>query len=223
MTSKKTTTPEPKERADNVKQCDALGILSIVFAVLARIPLIGRFFFAAALVLAIISIVQGKKKAICGLVGLGLTIAMLIFKVIVIVGFIGTGSKMIKKGMNMAFEEMPHIIAKEQLPGTIKYLEEYKKEYDKYPEKLADLAKIDDDAIEMTIDPMGITDIMSMAFVEKEVSEENALELMPQFYYKKLDEGYYLFSKGKDQEAYTDDDIMPDMSRVMSDVGLQLP
>ena len=70
------------------KPCGALGILSIVFAVLAWIPFIGWFFFAAALTLAIIAVVQGKKKAICGLVGLGLTIAVLVFKVIFIIGIV---------------------------------------------------------------------------------------------------------------------------------------
>jgi len=221
MTTEHTT--QIQETPQATKSCDALGILAIVFAILALIPFIGWFFFAAALVLAIISVVQGKKKAVCGRVGLGLTIAVAIFKIILLVGFMGVGTKLVKEGVETAMQELPYAIAKEQLPSTITYLEEYKTTFGDYPAKLADLQEISDEAVEGTIDPMGITNIMAMAFRGEEINEENALELMPQFYYEKLENGYYLFSKGKDQKEFTADDIMPDMAVVSSEVGLQLP
>ena len=123
----------------------------------------------------------------------------------------------------MAMDEMPHIIAKENLPIAIDYIEKYNEEFGEYPDVLADLQRLSTDAFGSTIDPMGAKDLISMAFQGEEINEENALELMPQYYYERLDKGYYLFSKGLDQKAFTDDDILPDMARVTSDVGLQLP
>jgi hypothetical protein len=65
MTEYEATPAQQTIPNQEVKSCDTIGILAVVFAVLAWIPFIGRLFFAAALVLAIISVAQNKKKAIC--------------------------------------------------------------------------------------------------------------------------------------------------------------
>jgi hypothetical protein len=125
--------------------------------------------------------------------------------------------------MNLVFEEMPSAIASEQLPMTVEYLEKYKQTYGDYPEFLADLQELSDDAFNATIDPMGIKDIISMALQGEVADEENPLELMPQYYYEKLEDGYYLFSNGKDQLPFTEDDIVPDMTKVTGDNGVKIP
>lgn len=202
--------------------CHVTGILAIVFGALGFIPVVGRLFLIASIVLGIIAIAKRKKKAICGIIGLVLGLVALILKIITMVALFSMGGQI----MEMAMDELPPVIAQEQLPQTVKYLEDYKAEYGEYPELLADLDKLGDNAFAATIDPMGTKDIIAKAFAgefSEDMDEEAALELMPQYYYERLDDGYYLFSNGADQMPFTEDDIMPDMARIQSDRGLKLP
>ncbi|NOZ43947.1 MAG: hypothetical protein GXP45_02185 [bacterium] len=81
------------------------------------------------------------------------------------------------------------------------------------------------DLLEDAIDPMGIEDVIGKALQGEDFlkeDEEKLKELLPLYYYEKLDHGYYLFSNGKDQLPFTQDDIFPEITGNTNN-GLQIP
>lgn len=204
----------------NTNQCDTLGILAIIFWVLAWIPIIGWAFLAAAIALWIISVAQNGKKAVCGIIGIVLSWLVIISKIVILVWLFSFGSRWIK----MIMQEIPTAVAQESLPELVQYIEEYKTNFGEYPDTLLQLDDLSEEAMDSTMDPFKFKDVIAKAIVWwEDMTEDEIRDLIPQYHYEKLENGYYLFSNGVDGKAFTDDDIFPDMTYITIKNNLQLP
>ena len=86
------------------------------------------------------------------------------------------------------------VFAKPKMDNLIKSIEFYKVQHGHYPDSLAQI--IAEDKFASIYDP-----------IPGKPESNNG-----EFYYKKLDSGYYLFSVGIDKTPFTDDDIFPSLN-----------
>ncbi len=206
------------ENAKN--QCTTLWILAIIFAVLAWIPFIWRFFLAASITMWIIAIVQKKKKAICGIIGTVMSGLVIAVKITIIIGIFSLWTK----GISMVLDEIPNAVAQESLPQLVQYIEEYKSSFGDYPDTLLDLDKLSKEALDNSLDPFQFKTIIAKSIIwGNDMTEEEIKKVIPLYYYKKKANGYYLFSNGSDGKPFTDDDILPDLDYITGANNLQLP
>ena len=95
--------------------------------------------------------------------------------------------------------------AQPAMNNLLKNIEFYKTEHRGYPQKLTDLLK--EDKLVQIFDP-----------IPGKPKSNNG-----EFYYKKLDTTYYLFSAGIDRKPFTSDDIFPSESFFSNKTGLVRP
>jgi hypothetical protein len=105
-----------------------------------------------------------------------------------------------------SFDKTRIIVAKQTLSKMLSALELFKLNYSEYPENLNDLRKIDNTI--MYTDPL--------QQVHPKVDQN--------YFYKRVDSGYYLFSRGFDAKPFTSDDLLPDLSGMNpKKLGLRIP
>jgi hypothetical protein len=93
-----------------------------------------------------------------------------------------------------------------RLTTLVAYLELYQKDAGHYPDSLKEILKYS----------IGLHEIMDNLPGDRKNRSANAL-----FFYKKLSNGYILFSTGIDELPFTKDDIIPDIKKIdTSKIGL---
>ncbi len=150
-----------------------------------------------------------------GIVGFFLMISGLvrkerIFVVIGIGGIIVTGilvaSLLYQTTHRGQFDRTRILFANQNLSKIVRTLELYNLNYSQYPEQLQRLKEID--ATIIFTDPL------------QEIHPKGDQS----YYYRLVDSGYYLFSRGFDAKPFTTDDLHPDISGMKaSKIGLRIP
>lgn len=182
----------------------ALGIISIVLGVLSFIPFFGIFIGIVAIIIGIVDIVKNKSKL--GIIGLvlgviGILISIGVYGSLFYFGFFKKGG---------VYDDLRIEMAKKQLTDTINAIEAYKARFGEYPERIQDLEKISDALV--------YTDQLQIVNQIRQTGSNDTT-----FFYENKGDFYYLFSRGIDGEAFTNDDIFPLLDGDIGTLGYREP
>ena len=173
-----------------------IGIFPYIIAGMSFIPLIGVLFGIIAIIWGITTRNRGGKRLIViGLLGIALTVTL--YSALYYFGFVKRGG---------LYDELRKDLAQNNLNALVQSVEFYKTQHGRYPDSLKTL--------ENTA-PQG-----SFVFITDPTDIEN--QPPREFYYQPVgDNKYYLRGVGTDGQAFTADDIVPQIaSGANSQVGL---
>jgi hypothetical protein len=187
-------TPPPTGRRG-----DRIDAAAYVLGGLAFIPLIGVPLGIAAIIWAIVSRKRGRGLvASLGVGGIAFTIVL--YGGLFFFGFVQTGG---------IYDRLRGQFAQQQLYTLVQAVEFYRLQYGSYPQSLEQLqATLPKQSVVITIDPTGFR-----------------LGSLPRrFYYQRVGtDHYYLRGVGPDDQSFTADDILPDVTIAPnSKIGLLL-
>jgi hypothetical protein len=104
------------------------------------------------------------------------------------------------------FDKTRIIFANHNLNKIVRALEIYNLNYSRYPEELLKIKEIDASIV--------FSDPLQQVHPKGDQT----------YFYRVLDSGYYLFSRGFDAKPFTQDDLLPDISGMkLSKIGLKIP
>lgn len=178
------------ERIHEEKKVKGIGCIPFVIGGLSFIPLIGVFFGLVTIILGLVFIKRrGWRLIVLGLGGIIFTVVL--YGSLFYFGFIQRGG---------IYDKLRADMAKEQLPKIIVSIEYFKLQNGRYPNSLTELEEKSSDKFLFIADPIDTK------------MDSNS----PRNYYYQLIEdgqGYYLFSSGFDGVPFSEDDILPEISK----------
>ncbi len=173
-----------------------IGVFPYIIAGMSFIPLIGVLFGVIAIVWGIIALNRGGKRLIIiGLLGITLTVTL--YSSLYYFGFVKRGG---------IYDDLRKDLAQNNLNSLVQTVEFYKTQHGSYPDTLKTLE---------SAAPQG-----SFVFITDPTDIEN--QPPREFYYQPVEGNkYYLRGVGADGQAFTADDIVPQIaSGANSQVGL---
>ncbi len=168
---------------------DGLGRFPYILGGLSFIPLIGVFFGILVILWGLIKIMQGGWKLIL-LGGLGICFTVFVYGTLFYKGFVEEGG---------TFDKLRSEMAETSLTDLIKNIEYYKLQKGQYPQRLEEL------------EPKDKRDRQSFIMIDDPTCINSEVKGRHLFYYELTNKGknYYLFSSGRDEIEFTEDDIHP--------------